>query len=213
MASNDDLTAFVKESLGRGLPRTQIEDALRQVGWRADQIATALSAYSSLDFPLPVPRPRPSLSAREAFLYLVQFSTLYTAAYNLGSLLFEFVNRVYPDPSVQTFSDSANSIRWSVSALIVAFPVFLWVSALNVRVVRADASARMSPVRRWLTYLTLFGAACTLIGDVMMLVYNALGGELTVRFVLKVLIVAAIGGTIYWYYLGDLRADEKDAKR
>jgi len=71
---------------------------------------------------------------------------------------------------------------------------------------------RMSPVRRWLTYLTLFGAACTLIGDVMTLVYNALGGELTTRFVLKVAIVGAIAGLIYWYYLGDLRIDEKEEK-
>ena len=67
-------------------------------------------------------------------------------------------------------------------------------------------------MRRWLTYVTLFGAACTLIGDVMSLVYSALGGELTTRFVLKVVIVGAIAGTIFWYYLSDLRTDEKDAK-
>jgi hypothetical protein len=46
----------------------------------------------------------------------------------------------------------------------------------------------------------------------MMLVYNALGGELTARFVLKVLIVGAIAGIIFWYYLGDLRIDEKDTR-
>ena len=45
---------------------------------------------------------------------------------------------------------------------------------------------RTSKVRRWLTYLTLFASACALIGDVTTLVYNALGGELTIRFVLKV---------------------------
>ena len=79
-----------------------------------------------------------------------------------------------------------------MSALIVAFPVFMWVSSLNSRTERADPTVRTSPVRRWLTYLTLFGAACTLIGDVMSLVYSVLGGELTTRFVLKVLIVGAI---------------------
>ena len=213
MATNDDLTAFVKDALGRGLPRTQIEDALRQAGWPPEQIGTALSAFAPVDFPIPVPRPRISLSAREAFLYLLQFSTLYTVAYNLGSLLFQFVNRALPDPAdgtVPGFTGAA--IRWSVSALIVAFPVFMLVSSVNARAVRADPTIRRSPVRRWLTYLTLFGAACTLIGDVMSLVYSALGGELTTRFVLKVLIVGAIAGTIFWYYLSDLRTDEKDAK-
>jgi hypothetical protein len=211
MAGNDELIAFVKEALARGLPRDQIDGALRQAGWRPEQIVRALSAYSAVDFPLPVPRPRATLSAREAFLYLLQFSMLYTVAYNLGSLLFEFVHRAYPDPAVD-YWDPVAAMRWAVSALVVAFPVFVWVSALNSRMVRADASARLSPVRRWLTYLTLFGAACTLIGDVMMLVYNALGGELTARFVLKVLIVGAIAGIIFWYYLGDLRIDEKDTR-
>jgi hypothetical protein len=85
MAINDELTGFVRDALGRGLPRAQIDDALRQAGWRPEQIRTALSTYAAVDFPVPVPRPRPSLSAREAFMYLLQFSTLYTVAYNLGA--------------------------------------------------------------------------------------------------------------------------------
>lgn len=42
------------------------------------------------------------------------------------------------------------------------------------------------------------------------LVYNLLGGELTVRFVLKVPVVAVIGGTAFVYYLRDLRAAERE---
>lgn len=212
MATNDDLTSFVKEALGRGLPRTQIEDALRQAGWPPQEIGAALSAFAPVDFPIPVPRPRISLSPREAFLYLLQFSTLYTVAYNLGSLLFQFVNRALPDPADGPYPFTGAAIRWSVSALIVAFPVFMFVSSVNARAVRANPAIRGSAVRRWLTYVTLFGAACTLIGDVMSLVYSALGGELTTRFVLKVVIVGAIAGAIFWYYLSDLRTDEKDAK-
>jgi hypothetical protein len=67
-------------------------------------------------------------------------------------------------------------------------------------------------VRRWLTYLTLFIAACVLIGDFVSLVYNVLGGELTVRFVLKVLTVGIIAGTVFWYYLSELRLDERDPR-
>src|SRR6185436_17021366 len=109
----------------------------------------------------------------------------------LGSLLFQFVNRAFPDPAAGEFDVSRESIRWSVSALIVAFPVFMYVSRLTNRTVAANPGTPSSPVRRWLTYLTLFSAACVLIGDVMSLVYNALGGELTTRFALKVLIVGA----------------------
>ena len=63
-------------------------------------------------------------------------------------------------------------------------------------------------MRRWLTYLTLFLAAIALVSDMITLVYNLLGGELTLRFVLKVVIVGAIAGSIFSYYLLDLRRGE-----
>jgi hypothetical protein len=85
-------------------------------------------------------------------------------------------------------------------------------SRLTNRDAHVDPTKRTSPVRRWLTYLTLFVATCVLIGDFMSLVYSFLGGELTVRFVLKVLTVGVIAGTGFWYYLSDLRLDEKEIK-
>jgi hypothetical protein len=211
MMANDQLIEFVKEALGRGLPRPQIEEALRHAGWEAEQVQGALAAYASVDFPVPVPRPRPSLSAREAFMYLLLFTTLYVVAYNLGSLLFQFINRAFPDPaSYASETYVRNSIRWSVASLVVALPVFLYMASLTNSAARRDPNKRTSPVRRWLTYLTLFIAACVLIGDVVTLVYNLLGGELTARFVLKVLTVGVIAGTAFWYYLSELRRDERE---
>ena len=211
MAAGDELLDFVRDALVRGVPRDRIEAALRQGGWTTDQIRGALTAYAEIDFPIPVPRARPYLSAREAFMYLVLFGTLYASAYNLGSLIFDFINRAFPDPA-QTFEGydqySRQSIRWSISWLIVAFPVFLYLSWLTERDISRDPIKRASKVRRWLTYLTLFLAACALLGDFTTLVYNMLGGELTVRFVLKVITVAVISGTAFVYYLREIRQDE-----
>jgi len=216
MAAGDELLDFVRDALGRGLPRPQIEDALRKAGWTTDQIRGALTSYAEVEFPIPVPRARPYLSAREAFLYLVLFGTLYASAYSLGSLLFDFINRAFPDPAARPFEGYdeyvRQSIRWSVSTLIVAFPVFLYTSWLTGRAISVDPIKRASKVRRWLTYLTLFVAASALLGDFTTLVYNLLGGELTVRFVLKVITVALIAGTAFTYYLRDLRLDEAERK-
>ena len=41
------------------------------------------------------------------------------------------------------------------------------------------------------------------------LVNNVLAGDLTLRFVLKVLIVAAVAGAVFSYYLLDLRRGEE----
>ncbi|HET9358675.1 MAG TPA: DUF5671 domain-containing protein [Vicinamibacterales bacterium] len=215
MATGDHLLDFVKDALGRGVPRPQIEEALRKAGWTADQIRGALTAFAEVDFPIPVPRARPYLSAREAFMYLVLFGTLYSSAYSLGSLAFDFINIAFPDPAAgssfrETEEYVRQSIRWSVSMLIVAFPVFMYTSLLTGRAISLDPTKRASKVRRWLTYWTLFIAACALIGDVTTLVYNLLGGELTVRFMLKVIVVALIAGTAFTYYLRDLRQDEEE---
>lgn len=211
MAANAELIGFVRDALARGLSRAQVEAALSQAGWDAKQVSAALAAFAPIDFPIPVPRPRTSLSSREAFIYLLLFSTMYVVAFQFGSLLFDFINRAFPDPASSLDERfQRESIRFSVSSLIVALPVFLYMSRLTNRESALDSTKRTSPVRRWLTYLTLFSAACVLIGDVTTLIYSLLGGELTTRFVLKVLVVAVIAGTIFWFYVSDLRVDERE---
>jgi predicted transcriptional regulator len=56
--------------------------------------------------------------------------------------------------------------------------------------------------------VTLFVAAVLLTGDVATLVHNALGGELTVRFLLKVAAVALIAGGTFGYFLTEIRKEE-----
>ncbi len=73
-----------------------------------------------------------------------------------------------------------------------------------------DPERRGSKVRKWLTYLTLFVAATILTGDLITLLYNLLGGELTSRFLLKAATVAAIAGGVFGYYLWDLRGEERE---
>lgn len=211
MAINEELSGFLKEGLERGLPREQLEEVLLEAGWPTDQVRSALGSFADVSFPVPVPRPKPYLSAREAFIYLVLFTTLYVSAFNLGSLLFELINRAFPDPSadpVASLEASREAIRWSISILIVTFPVFAFVSWRNDRAVRADPTLRLSAVRRWLTYLTLFVAASILIGDVTSVVYNLLGGEITTRFALKVFTVGVIAGAVFTYLLKSMGREE-----
>lgn len=213
MAIDDDLIGFVRDALGRGAPRADIEAVLRRAGWDAAQVAAALDSFATEPFVVPVPRPRVSLSARDAFLYLVLFSTLYMSAVNFGQLVFDLINRAFPDPVQDVYGSyaSGDGLRWAIASLIVSFPVFLFMHRVTSREVARDPRKRESAVRRWLTYLTLFIAASVLIGDVIVLVYNALGGDMTMRFALKVLTAGLIAGLIFGHYLRDLRAGEKAA--
>lgn len=152
-----------------------------------------------------------SSKAREAFLYALQFLSLYVSALSLGALLFRFVNRFVPD-SLESYpgyyDGSLQSMRFSISALIVTFPLFLWMSRSVFQFLKEYPDRRTSGIRQWLTYITLFFAAGTIMGDLIGLVNNFLNGELTLRFGLKVVIVGAIASLIFGYYLWDLKKAE-----
>ena len=136
-------------------------------------------------------------------------------AWHLGSLLFDLINYWLPDAATDGIDGSAatlaRTIRWSVSMLMVATPVWLYLTSFVAREAQREPVKRASTVRRWVGYLTLFVAASVLIGDATALVYNLLGGELTTRFILKALVVFVIAGGAFAYYRSELAADEKVA--
>jgi len=206
----NELQTFVKEALGHKLARPDIRKALLAAKWQEEEVDAALDLFAESDFPIPVPRKKPYLSAREAFMYLVLFTCLYITAFNFGSLLFDFIGRAFPDPA-QGYAGDATALRFAVASLIVAFPLYLWLSSLMNKAIERSPEKRASKIRKWLTYVTLFIAAGVLIGDFIALLFNLLGGELTVRFILKVLVVMLIAGLIFGYYLWDSKKEEKEA--
>jgi hypothetical protein len=204
---DDELQQFVRESLARGQSRPSIETALGAAGWSPDQIAGALRAWSAVEFPLPVPNPRPYVSARDAFLYLVLYTSLFLGAYSLGDLLFGLIDRFLPyEIEFSNYRD--DRIRWAIARLVVSVPVFLFVAHRIGRMLVADPTKGASPVRKWLTYIALFIAVGVVIGDIVTLIAYALQGDLSIRFVLKVAVVALIAMSIIVHYLRDLGRDE-----
>jgi hypothetical protein len=204
------LVEFVREALAKGASRADIERALAASGWPADQARSALAAYSDAAFVIPVPLPRPYVSAREAFLYLLLFILLGVVACHLGGLLFVLVDMFLPPDVVLPYMRSAagNGVRWTVSALVVALPLFLLLSWRLAGARRRNPAMQGSRIRKWLTYLTLVVTASTIVGDLIALVYNFLAGELTLRFLLKAVVIAAIAGVIFFYYVRDAERDE-----
>lgn len=211
MAVNEELSRFVRTSLERGVERAQVQGVLVEAGWPGDQVAGALGGFAEVEFPVPVPRPRPYLSAREAFIYLLLFGALYASAISLGTLVFQFIDRAFPDPTMdtaRTLQVTGEAIRWSVAWLVVTLPLLVFVARANARALRENPLRRLSMVRRWLTYLTLFVGACILVGVLTTSVYNLLAGALTIRFLLQILTIGVITGGVFVYLVADVREDE-----
>ncbi|MFC3071380.1 DUF5671 domain-containing protein [Phenylobacterium soli] len=206
---NLELLDFTRRALEQGLPRERISGALHDAGWSPADVNAALAAFAETDFPLPVPRPRPYLSAQEVFVYALMFTALYASAWNLGALVFRFIDLAVPDPARRVFhAVLMDGVRRNIAALVVAFPLFAFLLRHVHAAIDRDPTKRESRPRKWLTWLTLFIAAAALIGDVSALVYNVLGGELGARFLLKVATVAVIAGGTFGYFLADIRKDE-----
>lgn len=204
------LTAFIDASLRARQGRDDIRKALEDAGWSKDQIADGLRYFADVDFAVPVPRPKAQLSARDAFMYLLMFGMLYVSTFSLGNLLFDLINLGFPEDALSFEQRYVYaSMRRSISALVVAFPVFLFVSMRISKELAADPTRRSSAVRRWLTYLTLLVSASVMAGDLITLIYNLLSGELTLRFVLKVLVIAMLVGGVFGYYVRSLKADDE----
>lgn len=207
MASS--LQNFISHAREKGMDHQTIRMLLLSAGWKEKDVASALASES---LTMPVPSPSDAGTARDAFLHLLAFATLYTTVVSLIILIFQYINKYFPDASEAYYYNDASSsaIRWSMACIIVAFPIFLYVSRILYKECSSHHEKLASGVRKWLTYLTLFITAMTLIGDVITLFFYFFDGELSTRFILKVLAVFLLAGVPFSYYFLTLRMEPEE---
>jgi|SRR3989344_809891 len=152
----------------------------------------------------------PHNTPRDTFLYLLSIATLIASAVSFGILLFQLINIYFPDILSETYyyaswDYSRETLRTALATLVVVFPVFFWASRKIKQDIAVYPEKRSFKLRKWLIYLTIFLAGGVIIGDLITLLNNFLRGELTVRFILKVVSVLFIAGSIFYYYLDQLK--------
>jgi membrane protein YqaA with SNARE-associated domain len=203
-----ELQTFIEASKAKGASDEFLAALLTRRGWPADDVYAALGSYWESATGLAVPaRGSTGESARDAFLYLLSFSTLATWAMALGSILFQLINRWLPDAVSRgnIYYDFRSQVTWQMASMLVAFPIYLLATRAIAREAEEHPERLQSGVRKWLTYIALLIAAVAMIGDLICFLDYFLMGELTARFALKVLTVLAISGSIFAYYIGWVR--------
>jgi|SRR3989344_6499994 len=148
-------------------------------------------------------------SPKDIFLHLLVIITLYASSISFLILIFKYIEVLFPDKleggGYYYFTNAYSTIRFAISTLIVVFPVFILSSRYLNKSYDRNPAERNFRVRKWLIYFTLFVTAVIIIGDLVALINNLLGGELTTRFILKVLTVFFVAGSIFGYYLADVK--------
>ncbi|HRH32483.1 MAG TPA: DUF5671 domain-containing protein, partial [bacterium] len=136
----------------------------------------------------------PRSTARDVFSHLLAIATLYVGVISFTTLCFQYINVKFPDLLNLYYSGALDTIRQAMAALIVVWPVFILMSWLIQRDIKADPDKHNVGIRKWLLYLTLFVTSITIIVDLVTLINYFLNGEITTRFILKVLVVP--GGVV-----------------
>src|SRR3989344_882028 len=145
---------------------------------------------------------------KDVFLHLLTIVALYVSAGSFVDMVFNYVNIWLPDPVSENYYSlisAYSSIRWSIATLIVVFPVYVWATWFLNKSYSALPAMREMKTRKWLLYFTIFAAAGIIIGDLVTLIYNFLQGELTLRFLFKILTVLITSGMVFGYYILDLK--------
>jgi hypothetical protein len=152
---------------------------------------------------------RPPSSAQDIFLHLGIFVTLYTAVIALGGVIFQLINKLVPDPIASRYvyygQGIDQSLRFSISSLVVAVPLCLWLSAIAARQLRADPDKLRLGIRRGLIYFTLFVAGIVMMVTLIWVINNLLSGDLELRFLLKALTTLVLGGATFAYHLWEVK--------
>lgn len=142
---------------------------------------------------------------RDVFVHMLMIATLYASVAAFLALIFQYINVVFPDALTSYYPGVMDTIRRSEATLLIVFPVYLFLSWLIGRDWVRVPGMRDFKLRKWLIYFTLFISAITIIIDLVILIYNFLGGELTTPFILKIIAVLATAAAVFGYYFWDLR--------
>ncbi|MCR4275049.1 MAG: DUF5671 domain-containing protein [Candidatus Campbellbacteria bacterium] len=158
---------------------------------------------------------KPKMTPKDFFMYLGTAVALYASAGALIAIFFSIINTLLPDAlNPQYMSSWATSgMRFAMSTLLVAFPLYIVLSWLIRKDIARDVAKYQLAIRKWFVYFTLFIAGAAVAGDIIALVNTYLGGEISSRFIWKMLSVFVVAGIIFAYYFYDLRrAESKDTK-
>lgn len=142
---------------------------------------------------------------KDFFLWLLTVIALYGSITSLLALLFEYINYSFPDALAYYGDPYGGAVRFSMAALVVLVPTLLVLLRLIRGSIVKEPGKATIWVRRWALGLTLFIATVTILIDLVTLINTFLGGEISIRFGLKVAVVLLVALGVFLHFLADFK--------
>jgi hypothetical protein len=157
---------------------------------------------------------KPSLTPKFFFISLGVIVSLITSVSSFLVLFFDTLDKKFPDVLNATYQYGYNSynydtIRATLATLIIFFPVFLILLYFWRKISKQGLGIKDNIIFKWMIYLIIFIASIVIIVDLVTLVKYFVSGEITGRFVYKVLGTAVVALLVGLNYFSELKNHEK----
>ena len=154
---------------------------------------------------------KPKLNVGFFFLCLGLLITLITSVVSLLNLVFSTLDTQFPDILNATRYPDYNleSIRGALATLVIFFPIFVVVSFFWRKHIKNEMGHVDEIIKKWLVYFILFISSITIAIDLVVLVRYFISGEITSRFILKVMSTLLIAFLVGFYYIYLLRVKDE----
>jgi len=151
------------------------------------------------------------------FLCLGTLITLITSVTSFLNLVFETLNKRFPDALNASYQYGYSTyeyegIRMALATLIIFSPVFIAVSYFWRKYAKGVIGHIDEIIKKWLVYIILFLSTITIMIDLVTLIRYFISGEITTRFILKVIITLVVAGLVGAYYIFLLREKKSLSK-
>lgn len=157
------------------------------------------------------------ISPKFFFLSLGTLVGLITTVTAFLNLAFEILNAQFQDALNGSYVIGYNpyqfeGARSALAMLIIFFPAYMLLSYFWNKSIKKGLGKIDEQIRKWLVYLVLFLSAVVVAVDLVVLVQSFVGGEITARFIMKVLVALLVAVVVAGYHLIVLWTPEADSK-
>lgn len=216
---NEEIINYIKKAEAQDLTTDQIQENLLKAGWPESQVKDALEkdiSKTPLDVPIPPKVPNQSTppqskshSMWDAFEHILLFISLYVLATSLALMLHLFVDKYIPGISTSRLMIYSYLARGYMASLIVSYPLFSFFFLRSIKRVHNNPSIRNIHSRKVLIYFTLVVTFLIVLANIVSIIYNFLGGNVTLNFIFHFAVTVIISSIIFWYYLNEVKEDRK----
>lgn len=131
-----------------------------------------------------------------------------------GMIIFQIINKHIADFVDQYgISYSSEQLKFAISALIISAPIYYLTTRQIFKNLFSGELDKNCYERKWLTYFILLIASIVMIGWMIAVINNFLGGEFTLKFILKAITALGISAIIFTFYLYDIKREETTGKK